>query len=284
MSQLDTVVNPLKSRGAELRSAPGSHASSTKRPWRCRLYPRTSRSYQIAAAWRTTSIRSRSCPAPATCTKWRSAEDRRWEVGPRSVDRVSLFTSDTPGSPFLSSFSRPENPTPLVSVKTCARLGAALVPETPCARVDDRDLSKVCTKRKISCFRPVCCLDHARARRSSISRTTFVYPEETFYSGGASGHTAQRALNRHRPRSSKPARACLRSSHPRRTPVRTTAVDCLFANVVPTGRTILNSCEHKYLGFLTQMYARFWGGLADPGVGLTAGISQKPPGFRGFCS
>ena len=36
--------------------------------------------------------------------------------------------------------------------------------------------------------------------------------------------------------------------------------------------------------FLTQMYARFWGGLADPGVGLTAGISQKPPGFRGFCS
>ena len=37
-------------------------------------------------------------------------------------------------------------------------------------------------------------------------------------------------------------------------------------------------------GFLTQMYARFWGGLADPGVGLTAGISQKPPGFRGFCS
>ena len=36
--------------------------------------------------------------------------------------------------------------------------------------------------------------------------------------------------------------------------------------------------------FLTQMYARFWGGLADPGVGLTAGISQKQPGFRGFCS
>ena len=158
MSQPDTVVNPLKSRGAELRSAPGSHASSTKRPWRCRLYSRTSRSYQIAAAWRTTSIRSRSCPAPATCTKWRSAEDRRWEVGPRSVDRVSVFTSDTPGSPFLSSFSRPEGTTPLVAVKTCASLGPALVPETPCARVDDRDVSKVCTKRKTSLFRPVCCL------------------------------------------------------------------------------------------------------------------------------
>ena len=39
-----------------------------------------------------------------------------------------------------------------------------------------------------------------------------------------------------------------------------------------------------FFWFLTQMYARFWGGLADPGVGLTAGISQKPPGFRGFCS
>ena len=44
------------------------------------------------------------------------------------------------------------------------------------------------------------------------------------------------------------------------------------------------SLQRLLFGFLTQMYARFWGGLADPGVGLTAGISQKPPGFRGFCS
>ena len=117
-----------------------------------------------------------------------SAADRRLEVGPRSA-RVSVLTSDTPDSPFLSSCSCPDGTTRLVSVKTRASLGSGAV-LTTCARVHDPDLSKVYTKRKICPFRPDFCLDRQAERCSSICPATFVYPERDLCFGEGGGFKA----------------------------------------------------------------------------------------------